>query len=65
MINGKNGQRTHSTKMGADKLAKIPQMPQNLSAQILGLLLLGIGTCGFWSPELSSIEQTAPADPNS
>ena len=25
--------RAHSTKMGADKSGKIPQMPQNLSAQ--------------------------------
>ena len=31
MVNGKHGQGTHSTKMGAE----IPQMPQNLSAQIV------------------------------
>ena len=35
MINGKHGQGTHSTKMGAEELPKIPQMPQNLSAQIV------------------------------
>ena len=35
MIDGKHGQGTHSTKMGADKSPKIPQMPQILSAQIV------------------------------
>ena len=32
LINEKHGQGTYSTKMGADKSAEIPQMP-NLSAQ--------------------------------
>ena len=31
----KHGQGTRCTKMGADSLAKIPQMPQNLSAQFV------------------------------
>ena len=31
----KHGQGTHCTKMGADSLVKIPQMPQNLSAQFV------------------------------
>jgi hypothetical protein len=35
LINGKHGQGTHSTKIGADKLTEIPQMPQNLSVQIV------------------------------
>ena len=36
-----------------------------LHPQILKLLVLCIETRGFCGPELSSIEQTAPADPNS
>ena len=37
VINGKHWQGTHSTKMGADRLFEnmYPQMPQNLSAQIV------------------------------
>ena len=38
MNNGKHGQGTHCTKMGADswpKIPKIPQMPQNLYAQFV------------------------------
>jgi hypothetical protein len=35
LINEKHGQGTHSTKMGADKSAKISQMSPNLSAQIV------------------------------
>ena len=31
----KHGQGTHSTKMGADILAKKTQMPQNLSVQFV------------------------------
>ena len=33
LINEKHGQGTQSTKIGADNCLKIPQMPQNLSAQ--------------------------------
>ena len=33
MNNGKHGQGTHYTKMGADSSAQNTQMPQNLSAQ--------------------------------
>ena len=33
MINGKNGQGTHSTKMGANKSAE--NQPQNSSVQII------------------------------
>ena len=36
MNNGKHGQETHCTKMGADIVRlKIPKMPQNLSAQFV------------------------------
>jgi hypothetical protein len=35
LINGKHGQATHSPEMGADIRPKIPQIPQNLSAQFV------------------------------
>ena len=35
MINGHHGEGNHCTKKSADSLAKIPQMPQNLSAQFV------------------------------
>ena len=35
MINRKNGQGTHSTKMGADRSAENTLNAQNLSAQIV------------------------------
>ena len=45
MINGKHGQGTQITKMGADKLAENTEMPQNLltnlrtQAQKFGFLM--------------------------